>query len=552
MIPQQELPDERKSLSSQTLQAPLRWPLVNTLGSRNSNFNYDARLINAYAERSQEGWEIEKRPGFAVTPVIAGTGIGQGLFNALYYFSGKVSPLTQPASYNYILSVENNNLYFLAYKNGLVFTTKTFIAPVLINYGAATPTRAQFLAIAGTRNILLGGGSTTWTFGTNYLGNPNQATGPYAYIVNISTALAVPTGGMQVQILTPDLPLGSSAIGGYGGYNYYGYPESTVPGFVILDGFIYVMDISGTIWQTTSQNDPTVWNSGASITAASDADFGVQLARQFVYVVAIKTWTTQFFYDAGNPTGSSLSPLPGVMYNFGCLSADTFADLDGVLFWVTQSKVGTYRIVMVESLKPNFISTPAVERQLDLGPGSTWYSLAYQHAGHRWYVITNLTSNVTMVYDIDEKLWYLWTDFNGNYYPVVSRCSSFAGKEWHQMGATGNTYQLDADYVYPNDYGNIVPVDIYTPNFDAGVDRQKYLSQMRYNADQTDGSTLYVRNSDDDYQTWTNFRRVDLSQIRPIMNDCGTFYRRAYHIRHKANTALRIRSIDLQMDLGTL
>src|SRR5208282_5740266 len=114
--------------------------------------------------------------------------------------------------------------------------------------------------------------------------------------------------------------------------------------------------------------------------------------------------------------------------------------------------------VMINELQEDFVSSPAVERQLDLGPGSQWYSLVYQHAGHRWYVITNLTTNVTMVYDIGEKLWYLWTDSRSNYYPVIARTAGPDGAEWHQMGATGAVYVMAPDYIYPNDFGNIVPV----------------------------------------------------------------------------------------------
>jgi hypothetical protein len=207
----------------------------------------------------------------------------------------------------------------------------------------------------------------------------------------------------------------------------------------------------------------------------------------------------------------------------------------------------------IENLQATPISTPAVERALDLGnQNASFYAMAYQHAGHEWYLITNLLTNVTMVCDIGEKLWYLWTDYLGNYYPVSARCTGPDDQEYHQMISTGNVYQMDGDYVYPTDSGKVVPVDIYTPNFDAGVDRIKYLSQMRFNADQTPGSILYVRCSDSDYQRWTNYRQVDLGRERPILNDEGSFYRRAYHFRHYAPTALRIRSVDLQMDIGTL
>jgi len=58
--------------------------------------------------------------------------------------------------------------------------------------------------------------------------------------------------------------------------------------------------------------------------------------------------------------------------------------------------------------------------------------------------------------------------------------------------------------------------------------------------------------SDDDYQTWSNFREVDLSKNRPMLTNCGTFRRRAYHFRHQSNTPLRIQAVELMIDLGTL
>jgi hypothetical protein len=514
--PSQEL----QITQARSMQIPKRWPLVNTVTSRDGSFTKDARLINAYAEKDKVtgDYNIEKRPGFSPTPIITGTGPGRGLFTYEYVI---LNTLAIP----HRLIVQYLTVYVTGNPGGVsayaTITTEAgftsppiFIGPVLLNRG----NRFQFLGIAtNPPGVLFGGDNTTALTSTAYFYDGVTFTG---------------------------------LLGG----DPSGFPNNTVPGFVYLNGYAYVMDYSGKIWQTVNQNQVTggsSWDTGLDfIQAASDSDIAVQLARQLIYVVAIKTWTTQFYYDAGNPVGSSLSPVPGALYNFGCISADTFCDLDGTLLWATNSKVGTYRIVMIENLNAKFVSTPAVERQLDLGRNSSWYSLAYQHSGHRWYAITNVTTNVTMVYDITEELWYLWTDYQGNYYPVAGRGGP--GVEWHQMIATGNIYLLGGDYVYPNDYGNLVPVDIYTPNFDAGVDRIKMLSQMRVNADQTPGSYLKVRYSDNDYKSWTNFREINLGQSRPLMNDEGSFYRRAYHLRHYSNTGLRIRSLDLQMDIGQL
>lgn len=519
-------PQQVQSTQAQSMDRPKRWPLVNTLNSRDGNFLKDARLVNAYAEKDPNTgeYQVEKRPGFGVTPIFpATTGSGQGIYS--YTFLRSTSPLPFQGLVSIVL--------FLQGPPG---------APIL-----------------WTSSIdALGVAHAPVSFGAVQMGQTNPTAGTFPTKMQFA-GLPFPSNSSTIIFGS-----GAAATGGGGNLAYYldgslhtltpgvnGFPNFTVPGFVFLNGFTYVMDVSGTIWQTATQNQVANWGALAFIQAATDADFAVQLARQLIYIVAIKQWTTQFFYDAGNPTGSSLSPVPGAQYSFGCLSSDTFQDLDGTLFWATQSKDATYRIVKIENLQAEFVSDAAVEKQLDLGPGSQWYSVVYQHAGHRWYMITNITTNVTMVYDIGEKLWYLWTDFQGNFYPVIGRTSPLNGQEWHQMGATGAVYQLAPDYVFPNDSGNIVPVDIYTPNFDAGVDRVKTLSQMRFNADQTPGSKLFVSFSDNDYGSFNTPRLVDLSKERPYLNDEGSFYRRAYHFRHYANTKFRIRSADLQMDIGT-
>lgn len=525
MMGEQQGPQEGRYMKG-----PKRWPLVNTLNNRSSNFTTDARLVNAYAEkdRATGQYHVEKRGGFALTPdITVPAGVGQGVYTAPYFVTGTNPPFT-PAGYlaQTIIVANYQAFSLISYvPSGVIASPLTLLGSVNVNPSPGAPRKMQFISInvnAGTPPLILFGSGATAE------GSQTGVALPAAYYLT--------TGQTLLSLLTP-------------GTN--GFPYLTVPGFVFLDGYTYVMDIGGSIWQTTTQNQVTNWSPNF-ITAATDSDLAVQLARQSIYIVAIKQWTTQFYYDAGNQTGSSLSPVPGALFNIGCISSDTFAELDGVLFWATQSKEGSHHIAMVRDMQLEIISSSGVERQLDLSSTGSFYALAYQHSGHKFYVITNTVTNVTMVYDIGEKLWYLWTDYKGDFYPVCSRTIAPDGGEWHQMFASGDVYEMDGDYVYPNDSGNVVPVDIYTPNFDDGVDRVKYLSQMRFTADQTPGSRLYSRFSDNDYQSWNNFRMIDLSKQRPIINDEGSFYRRAYHFRHFANTGLRISSVELQMDVGVL
>jgi len=102
------------------------------------------------------------------------------------------------------------------------------------------------------------------------------------------------------------------------------------------------------------------------------------------------------------------------------------------------------------------------------------------------------------------------------------------------------------------DAGDPIRLDIYTPNYDAGTIRDKTLPALYFDCSQVPNSVLQIRHSDDDYQTWSQFRTLDLSQKKPRLINEGTFKRRAYNLRHESPTAFRIKSADYQMDVGSL
>lgn len=330
------------------------------------------------------------------------------------------------------------------------------------------------------------------------------------------------------------------------------FPGDFCKGFVYLDGTLYVMDLEGNIYGSKYLDDPTLWDPLNVIVARIEPDNGVALAKQQSYVIAMKQWTTEVFYDAGNPTGSPLASVPGAKAPYGCVSADSVQEIDDRLYWIASNRTVSPQIVRMESLRVEVISTPRVENLLDQADFSTVFSWNFKHGGHRFYGVTVKNLNLTLVYDIDQGLWYQWTDEDGNYWKIVSKTFSADNKHIAQHETNGKIYYVEGDYEYPTDDGAVVPVDIITRNHTFDVDRRKVLSQMRFNGDQVTGSTLQVRVSDNDYQTWSQFRTVDLGKIRPILSSCGTFYRRAWHLRHQCPTAFRVKSVELQMDVGTL
>lgn len=329
------------------------------------------------------------------------------------------------------------------------------------------------------------------------------------------------------------------------------YPATTVPGIGYLDGTTYVMTPTAEI-RGSDLDDPTAWDPLNTITAQIEPDAGVAVAKQLVYIIAIKQWTTEVFYDAQSPTGSPLGTVQGAKVPFGCVNGESVQSIDDVLIWVSRTRSAQAQVVQLAGLKAELVSTPAIERLVDHTSFTTMYSWLYKNEGHTFYIFTNTAANITLAYDMRERKWAQWTDSSGNYFPMCAASYDSQQRRLFQHISNGKIYYADSTYY--SDAGAKIPVRILTPNIDFGLDLTKQLKRMFILADVQAGSILRMRFNDQDYtaSTWSPWWDFDLSYTRPMATDLGSFTRRAFEFYHEANTPLRIRDIGLQLDLGTL
>lgn len=387
-------------------------------------------------------------------------------------------------------------------------------------------------------------GSTLYKNGTPVVGAVNATNGVYRF--------------SQCMGATPKLQLGD----GVKAYNYDAgaglvvisdpdFPASFVKGWSYLNGTTYVMLPTAHI-QGSEINDPTDWDLVNSILAQIEPDLGKALAKQLVYTVGLKQWSGEIFYDAGNATGSPLGRVEGSKFNWGCLSSDSVREIDGALIWLGQTKNGSPEVVLLNNLKAQAVSTKPIERLIQNADVSAVYSWTLKQAGHRFYVLTLKNNNLTLAFDLDEQEWCQFTDKDGNYLPIVDSTMNSSLQTILQHESNGRIYTADPEGA--SDAGDLVQVDIYTPNFDGGIrSRKKLLGKFGLVSDQVAGSTLYARCNDNDYNptSWTNFRPLGLSQKNPYLGDCGSFYRRAYNLRHRSPVRMpRIQAGELQLDLA--
>lgn len=394
------------------------------------------------------------------------------------------------------------------------------------------------------------------------------------------------------------------------------YPATTVRGCVYLDGRFFVMNAIGEIYQSALE-DASSWSALEFIASQVNSDAGVFLAKMNNYIMALKEYSIEFFYDAANPTGSILSPVQNMTQNIGCAHGDSVQDAGGMIVWMGQSRNGFGRsIYSMSGSEPQKISDGQIEKILDSDDLSEVYSWSAKVGSHLLYGITLVTSAITLVYDFTTGLWAFFTyltssgvnktvtavstagvvtstahgysdgdivliastnsDFNGwhvatnvtantfqiqadgtsfsgsgmatkhteTYFPVAASTSN-GGKQYMQDISNGNLYEFDQNSYA--DYIGAIATRVRTPQIDDGTTVNKPMSAIELVGDKID-STALVRHSDDDYETYSNFRPIKLDDPRPRIRRAGMFRRRAIEVLHVGNALFRMQAVNV--DLG--
>jgi hypothetical protein len=403
------------------------------------------------------------------------------------------------------------------------------------------------------------------------------------------------------------------------------YPDPTVPGVEYLDGYFFVMDADGIIYNSDLE-DPSSWNSLNFLTAESESDSGVAISKHQNYIVAFKDYTTELFYDAANPTGSPLAPYGNTAIQIGCAHGRSVAKLDGGIVFMSRSKSEgrSVHYFPPEGLSPKELANEDIQRILGGATLTNVYSYGLRIDGHPLYVLTLKDENITLVYDLATGIWSQWTyraaaanvtltsvtqsngiatatktshgfsdgdvttisgaspaGYNGTFnitvpdantftYEVSSALSTPAtgsieatqttetyfpflyftasgGNNYLLHESNGKVYHFDSSFL--DDDGQYIDVKIRTVRFSNSNTKMKVAGKITLVSDKVAG-TMLMRHTDDDYQTYSKYRKVSLNQERPSYRRMGQFSRRAMEFRYTDSTRLRLSAIDIDLTQG--
>lgn len=346
---------------------------------------------------------------------------------------------------------------------------------------------------------------------------------------------------------------------------------------VYLDNYIFFCSSNGAIFNTQLVPIPTTLNYYASgsnpfagVFTATNViytygEFGDQIAiiKHLNYLIAFKEFSCEFYYDAGNPTGSTPgSPLGNYIQarqTIGCANQDSLCGFKDTIIWVGQGPMQGKSIYIMNGLVPTRISNEYIDKYLDKDTCISVNAVTTQVAGHRLYILSLLTLNVTLVYDFSTQQWYRWSGWTGSFDTVFPAIGSYVGKYdpnnqeyiWGKSPVTGlyRVYDLDAN-TYQDNFVQINVV-IQTDTEDWGTRQPKTFGRLDVIADQQNNSTLRISHSDDDFNTYSPVRTVDLSQQRPVLFQGGRARKRAYLIQHTANVPFRGEYLELDIKPGS-
>ncbi len=536
-------------------------PLVTPLEQRTNDITKDAKMVNCYKETIAGRPHLVKRPGkatYTITPALSPRGQGLWVYN------------------NNLYAVANGTLYQITGGTAIAKGTGLDVSCDNVSFAntAATSSPHPYMVVHDKVNgyyldatgswVLINGQIQEVVINTGGLGYPTSGTftvsgttGSGAAGTYIATALGTITsvtltsrgtnytGPLTVTFSgTPSSPATASAV-------VNSFPTNPVSGLPYLDGYVFCMDTRGTIWQS-DEEDPTSWNSLNYITANAEPDQGVGLVKHLNYLVAFKQWTTEFYYDNANPVGSVLACNPTATLEIGCASGDSIQSFEEIVVWMANNKEGGRTINLLNGQVPTVISNKAIENFLNASDLSTVYSWVYKISGHTFYGLVLADQDVTMVYDLAEKEWHFWTTSKqfiggGEGYFECTFVQTFPAN-------TKNTYVLDAvtGNVYTIGVGNYkdpfgpITVRLVTARGRFGTSTQKSNSELAIFGDNIN-DTINVRHTNDDYDTWSAYRQVDLSLQKPILYNLGRFRRRAYEFLYTGFQPLRLDVCELKL-----
>lgn len=335
-------------------------------------------------------------------------------------------------------------------------------------------------------------------------------------------------------------------------------PLNHVPYPVYLNGYLFLGDEKGNI-SNSKVNDPYTWEASNFITAEAYPDPILALARHGSYIVAFGQTSIQFFYDAANPTGTPLAVYSASTPQIGFRGG--LAQHGDTLYFIGLPNRGNLSVYALTGFKAESLGSSALARRLDTFltfPDFIRAGHILAINGHTLYTWCDRSTaglqplDSVFALDIDTKLWTKLEAFGLDTFPARSSIlvENFSSTQTLVTFYGGTVFFRFLPITY-RDNGIDFRVQFTTKNYDFGTRRTKFGARLLLSADQpATASNCQVSWSDDDYQTWSTPRNVNLANRYTQLYALGSFRKRAFRVSYTDNFPMRFTKMELDYSQG--
>lgn len=286
---------------------------------------------------------------------------------------------------------------------------------------------------------------------------------------------------------------------------------------------------------------------------------GVAATKRNVFLFGEQT--TECWTNTGG-TDFPFSRLSGAFIQFGCVTANSLAEADGSIYWLSRSKEGHAMVLRTASYDRERISTFAIEQELQTYARiDDAFGFVQQMFGHYWYVLTFPSANKTWVYDVATSEWHerLYLEEDGTFSRHRAGCFAFwKGRQIVGDYANGKLYEMKADVFTDN--GNEIRRVRSFPHLSDNGNRMYYRS---FQAAMEPGTVPYaspneirLRYSDTKGLSWGGYVSASLGEHGDHYKDVywtrlGSARNRVFELSWSANCDTALSGAYIRVDPGS-
>ena len=329
-------------------------------------------------------------------------------------------------------------------------------------------------------------------------------------------------------------------------------PTPFSPHTVFIDGYLFMIKTGTSDIYNSNLNDPLAYTAGDFITAEMHPDNLERLLVLNNYLLAMGTAGIEYFFDAANASGSPLQRNDTFVKSIGFLNG--VAHYGSLIFFVGQTSHTDPDVYVLQDAKIDQLNAPSLRRYLQ--PNVQFLGAIVSNGGHDFYCLTAKSGSTvleTFWYDLETKIWTRAAFKQQVGFPIKwSTTLNISGVGNSSLCVLEGSAKLV--YFSPTTYqddGENFTVMLQTEPEPFDTNHEKYMSRLIVQADRpSSNASANISWSDDDFQTFSTPRAVELNQEFPTLQRLGRFRKRAFKLTHTANVPFRIRSFEVDFNIG--